>query len=86
MEKQKYTRERTTGFLQNIFGCAFSEGRLKNWTADAYSCLTQAEEQIKEQLKHATNLHVDEAGMFYENKLYWIHSASTDIYTHYGIH
>jgi transposase-like protein len=86
MKKQKCTRERTTEFLQDIFGSALSEGTLKNWTAEVYSCLTQAEEQIKEQLKHATNLHVDETGMFCENKLYWIHSASTDIYTHYGIH
>jgi hypothetical protein len=86
MEKQKYTQERIIEFLQDIFGCALSEGTLKNWTAEAYSCLTQTEEQIKGQLNYTTNLHVDETGMFCENKLYWIHSASTDIYTHYGIH
>jgi transposase len=86
MQHQIVPFERTTEFLQDVFGCALSEGTLKNWNAEAYSRLTQAEEQIKEQLKHATNLHVDETGIFCENRLHWIHSASTDIYTHYGIH
>jgi len=86
MQHQIVPFERTTEFLQDVFGCALSEGTLRNWTAEAYSRLTQAEEQIKEQLQQAPILHVDETGMFCENKLHWIHSASTDIYTHYGIH
>jgi transposase len=86
MQHQIVPFERTTEFLQDVFGCALSEGTLKNWTAEAYQHLTQAEEQIKEQLQHAPILHVDETGIFCENKLHWIHSASTDIYTHYGIH
>lgn len=86
MHHQIVPFERTTEFLQDVFGCALSEGTLKNWTAEAYSHLRKAEEQIKEQLQQAPILHVDETGMFCENKLHWIHSASTAIYTHYGIH
>jgi transposase len=92
MQHQIVPFERTTEFLQDIFGCTLSEGTLKNWTAEVYRHLTQAEEQIKEQLQHAKILHVDETGIFCslrgasENKLHWIHSASTEIYTHYGIH
>jgi transposase len=86
MQHQLIPFERTTEFLQDLFGCALSEGTLKNWGAEAYSRLKQAEEQIKEQLQQAEILHVDETGMFCEDKLHWIHSASTDSYTHYGIH
>lgn len=86
MQHQIIPFERTTEFLQDIFGCTLSEGTLKNWTAEAYSNLTQTEEQIKVQLQQADILHSDETGMFCENKLHWIHSASTEIYTHYGIH
>ena len=86
MQHQIIPFERTTEFMQDIFGCTLSEGTLKNWTAEAYSNLTQTEEQIKVQLQQADILHSDETGMFCENKLHWIHSASTEIYTHYGIH
>jgi transposase len=86
MQHQIIPFERTTEFLQDIFGCALSEGTLKNWIAEAHRHLAQTEEQIKEQLQQAPILHVDETGMFCENKLHWIHIASTDIYTHYGIH
>jgi transposase len=92
MQHQLVPFERTTEFLQDLFGCTLSEGTLKNWTAEAYNRLRQAEAQIKEQLQQAPILHVDETGMFCslrgasENKLHWIHSASTERYTHYGIH
>jgi transposase len=86
MQHQLVPFERTTEFLQDLFGCTLSEGTLKNWTAEAYSRLRQAEAQIKEQLQQAPILHVDETGMFCEKKLHWIHSASTERYTHYGIH
>jgi transposase len=86
MQHQLVPFERTTEFLQDLFGCTLSEGTLKNWTAEAYSRLRQAEAQIKEQLQQAPILHVDETGMFCERKLHWIHSASTEHYTHYGIH
>ena len=86
MQHQIIPFERTTEFLKDIFGCTLSEGTLKNWNAEAYINLTHVEEQIKEQLQQAKTLHVDETGMFCENKLHWIHSASTDFYTHYGIH
>ena len=86
MQHQLVPFERTTEFLQDLFGCTLSEGTLKNWTAEAYNRLRQAEAQIKEQLQQAPILHVDETGMFCERKLHWIHSASTEHYTHYGIH
>ena len=86
MQHQLFPFERTTEFLQDLFGCTLSEGTLKNWTAEAYNRLRQAEAQIKEQLQQAPILHVDETGMFCERKLHWIHSASTEHYTHYGIH
>jgi transposase len=86
MQHQLVPFERTTEFLQDLFGFTLSEGTLKNWTAEAYNRLRQAEAQIKEQLQQAPILHVDETGMFCEKELHWIHSASTDIYTHYGIH
>jgi transposase len=86
MQHQLVPFERTIEFLQDLFGCTLSEGTLKNWTAEAYNRLSQAEAQIKEQLQRAPILHVDETGMFCEKKLHWIHSASTERYTHYGIH
>lgn len=86
MQHQLIPFERTTAFLKDLFGCDISEGTLKNWNAEAYSFLADAEEQIKEQLQNSPILHVDETGMFCEHKLHWIHSASTDAYTHYGIH
>lgn len=78
--------ERTAELLRDIFGCKLSEGTLTNWSAEAYTVLETSERQIKEQLQKAEVLHADETGTFCNNKLQWIHSASTTEYTHFGLH
>jgi transposase len=82
MQHQLVPFERTTEFLQDLFGCTLSEGTLKNWTAEAYSRLRHAEAQIKEQLQQAPILHVDETGMFCDKKLHWKSYARYDHLTH----
>ena len=41
---------------------------------------------IKEKLQQAELAHFDESGVRVEGKLHWLHSASTEALTHYGIH
>lgn len=85
MQHQLLPFERTAECLSDMFGCHISKGTLKNWRTEAYTGLVDAERQIKEQLQEASVVHADETGIFCENLLQWVHLASTEDYTHYGI-
>jgi transposase len=86
MEQHLIPFERTTELMEDLFGCDVTEGSLQNWRQEAYKKLEAAEEAVKEQLREAPVVNADETGIFCENKLHWLHVASTDKLTNYALH
>lgn len=78
--------ERTTELLNDLFSCPIAEASLYNWNEEAHQALEEPEQVIKDQLQQAPVLNVDETGVFCQNKLHWLHVASTPNLTYYGIH
>ena len=77
--------DRTTEVLHDLFGCEITEGSVQNWNREAYRALEPAEESVKKQLRQAPVVNVDETGVFCENKLHWLHVASTPLLTNYAL-
>lgn len=86
MQQHLVPHQRTTELLKDLFGCDISEGTLHNWNTKLHRGLEQFDEAVKQQLRKAPVLNVDETGIFCENKLHWLHVASTAGLTHYGLH
>jgi transposase len=78
--------DRTTEIIESTFGHKISAGTLYNFNEKCYAGLAKIEEIIKEGLRKAKVLHVDESGMDVGSQLNWIHVASNENLTHYGIH
>ena len=78
--------ERTQEFVKDIIGISIGDGTLQKSNIDCSENLFQTEKDIKSVLSQARVLHNDETGMRSESKLKWVHSASTQTHTHYGIH
>ena len=78
--------ERTCELLGDFFGCPMSEGTLANLIGECHARLEQPVQQIKEQIAQAPVAQFDESGSRVENKLWWLHAASTATATYYDIH
>jgi transposase len=78
--------DRATEIIESTFGHKISAGTLYNFNEKCYTGLAEIEEIIKEGLRKAKVLHVDESGMDVGTQLNWIHVASNERLTHYGIH
>jgi transposase len=77
--------ERLTEFLFDIYGVSISQGTVFSIAQRAHENLDAFESHIKQLLIDSRTLHADETGYRVENKLFWLHSASTDKLTHYGV-
>ena len=86
MQYQLVPSERTQAALQDLFACSVSEGTLFNWANDLHASLESHEQTVKEQLIKAPVLHNDETGLFCQQKLQWLHVASTPTLTHLQVH
>jgi transposase len=72
--------------LQELFGCAVSEGTIYNWSRELHVSLKETEELIKEQIRASKVIHADETGIYRDVKLHWLHVASTEKLTYYAMH
>ena len=70
----------------DLFGQHVSEAVLFKATHNCYKQLENFETQIIKSLQNAPTLHVDESGLRVSGKLHWLHSASTEHLTFYGVH
>lgn len=84
MEYQLLPYARTNQLLADLFGSAPCEGTLANALATCHSNLADVETKIKEALVRARAVHVDETGIRVNQKLHWLHVASTDALTFYS--
>lgn len=77
---------RTRELLGDFFGCPISEGTLDNIIARSHELAAGPVEQIKASIERAPVVHFDETGSRVDGKLWWTHSASTNLATYYDIH
>ena len=78
--------ERTCELLNDLFGCAMSEGTLANIISQSDELAANPVARIKKLIEQASVAHFDETGSRVEGKLWWLHSASTAEATYYDIH
>lgn len=78
--------DRTCELLSDLFGCGISEGTLANILETCAQRLKEPLQQIKEHIKQTSVVHFDESGSRVEEKLWWLHVASTLDATYYDIH
>ena len=77
---------RVVEFVHDIYGLHLSEATVYKAIKTAFDNLEPVEEIIVEQLKASPVINVDETGVRVENKLQWLHVASTEFLTHYMWH
>ncbi len=78
--------ERTTEIFDDLVQHRVSEATVLKASEHLDTCIAPATAAVKEQLRAAAVLHVDESGLRVEGKLQWLHVASTDTLTDYEVH
>ncbi len=77
---------RLSQMVSDLYGTAPSVATILNASSRIHDNLASFEEAIVETLSNSKILHVDESGLRVVKKLYWLHSASTETVTFYGVH
>lgn len=77
---------RTIDLLSDVFGCHISEGTLYNARQRCFVELEPVEGHIIEAIKASEVAHFDETGARVKGQLFWLHVASSERLTYYGIH
>jgi transposase len=77
--------ERTTEIFEDLVQHRVSEATVLKASADLERCTGPSTEAVKEMLRHAEVLHVDESGLRVTGKLHWLHVASTESLTSYEL-
>ncbi len=72
--------------IQDLIGPAMTVGTLKALIERCALHLQPVEEQIKEHLKRARVIHLDETGLYVMGKRFWMHVAATALLTYYAVH
>jgi len=77
---------RISQMMADLYDAPVSEATIGDATHRSYDNLAPFETAVKEALANAPILHVDESGVRSDGKLHWLHSASTETLTFYGVH
>ncbi len=86
MDTQLLPAGRTCEVLSEVLGCELSEGTLYNARAQCFERLAPVEAQIKDSIAASAVVHFDETGLRVNQKLWWLHVASTAQLTYYFVH
>lgn len=78
--------DRLAQMFEDIFGIGISPGTCSNVDKKLFTQLEAFEANLKAHLIASQVLHFDETGMRCNKKLHWIHVASSEAATFYGIH
>lgn len=78
--------DRTCELVKDLFSQTISQGTLYNWNQACFRNLESIEEQIRQAILASDVAHFDETGLRSEGKLHWLHAASTEHLTYYGLH
>lgn len=78
--------ERLSQIFEDLYGISLSPGTCHNIDKKLFKNLAPFESDLKAHLLGCKVLHFDETGARCEKKLHWIHVASSETATFYGIH
>jgi len=78
--------ERTVQLVEDLFSRTISQGTLYAWNAACFENLESTEEKIRQAILASEVVHFDETGIRKQGKLHWLHTASTEQLTFYGLH
>ncbi len=78
--------ERTVQLVEDLFSRTISQGTLYDWNAACFQNLESTEQRIRQAILASEVVHFDETGIRQQEKLHWLHAASTEQLTFYGLH
>ncbi len=85
-QQQLLPAARTVQLMADIFARKVSQGTLFRAVNACHEKLSGFEEWIKDKLRKCDILHADESGLRTAGSLHWLHVASTERLTFYGVH
>jgi len=77
---------RISQMMADLYGAPVSDATINEAARRSYEALAPFETAVKEALGTGAILHADESGVRTAGKLHWLHSASTNTLTFYGVH
>jgi transposase len=86
MEGQLLPSNRVCEVLRDLVGVGVSEGTLYTSREQCFEHLAPIEAGIRQAIQQAAVVHVDETGLRVNQRLWWLHGASTDGLTYYFAH
>lgn len=84
--QQLIPADRLKQMMSDLYGAQISVATILNASKRLYNNLDHFEESLVSSLVNSNIVHVDESGIRVGEKLHWLHSASTELLTFYGIH
>ena len=75
---------RTKGLIKDVFNHSISEGTFWNIEKEFSEKLKPVEEVIKQEIIHSKSAGFDETGMRANNRNYWVHTAVTNLFSHFS--
>jgi transposase len=78
--------DRLSQLMSDLYGASVSGATILDASSRSYNNLSPFEESLVDALVDSKVVHADESGVRTVKKLYWLHSASTDLLTFYGVH
>lgn len=78
--------DRTSELFEDVFGHRLCQATVLQANEVLAGCLEPVEEHIKQVLIDSDLLHLDESSLSVSGKKHWVHVASTETVTHYGLH
>jgi transposase len=70
--------------MRDLFGCYLAAGTVANIVRECAAALVETELKIKQQLRRSPVIHADETGLRINQRLAYVHVASTPHLTHYA--
>lgn len=77
---------RSHQFFEDVFRVSLSPGTLQNIIRKGAEAVKPIQSKLKEALKEAKVIHVDESGFYVAGERYWLHTTSTSDLTYYHVH
>ena len=85
-QQQLLPYDRLAQLCEDLFGQPLSAGTLAAANERAYEKLTPFAQALVNQVPQAPVVHLDESGLRVQGALHWLHVASTQELTFYGVH
>lgn len=84
--QQLIPANRISQIMSDLYAAPVCEATIFDASNRGYENIAPFEAVVKEKLSHSSVLHVDESGARTAGKRQWLHTASTESLTFYGIH